>query len=319
MKDRFSPEDFGKVVVLMGGNSAEREISLVTGNNIAGALKKNNIDTITLDVQNNVVEKLLELKPDRAFIALHGPGGEDGSIQGLLDYMRIPYTGSNVAGCAVTLEKTFSKLIWQSVGIPTLPFRVVGDIEAAIEVMQDFGLPLCVKPTNDGSSVGVTKVTEPEELTVAFNKAYAFNNRVMIEPWIEGAEYTVGIIGNTPLPVIEIQTPRTFYDFEAKYNVETTRYICPSNLPFEKERELQDLSLKAFQILGCSGWGRVDLVADRLGKFYFLEVNTIPGMTDHSLVPKAAAEMGLTFDDLVLEILSYTLNKNSRIEKDLVL
>lgn len=311
MKERIDPKEFGKVVVLMGGNSAEREISLVTGNNIVAALKNYGIDVVPLDVQDDVIAQLIKLKPSRAFIALHGPGGEDGSIQGLLEYMGIPYTGSSLAACAVTLEKTLTKLIWLSVGIPTPRFRIVADIEAAIAVMQDFGLPLCVKPTNDGSSVGVTKVTVPEQLTDAFNKAYAFNQSVMIEPWIEGAEYTVGILGDTPLPVIQIQTPRTFYDFEAKYNEDSTRYLCPSGLPPQQEKELQTLSLRAFQVLGCSGWGRVDLVADRSGNYYFLEVNTVPGMTDHSLVPKAAAAIDLSFEDVVIEILSYTLTKHN--------
>lgn len=314
MIDKYTPEDFGNVVVLMGGNSAEREISLVTGNNILNALKRNNINAVGLDVQDDVAEKLLQLKPDRAFIALHGPGGEDGSIQGLLNYLKIPYTGSDVAACAVTLEKTYSKLIWEALGIPTLPFRLVNDIEAAIDAMQYFGLPICVKPTNDGSSVGITKVTEPDQLPEAFKKAVDDNKRVMIEPWIDGLEYTVGILGDTPLPVIEIRTPRTFYDFEAKYNEETTLYICPCELSAEKENELRYLALRAFQVLGCSGWGRVDLVANRAGDYFFLEVNTVPGMTDHSLVPKAADVMGINFDRLVLEILSYTLTSNVVVE-----
>lgn len=310
MIDKYTPEDFGNVAVLMGGNSAEREISLVTGNNILNALKRNNINAVGLDVQDDVVEKLLQLKPDRAFIALHGPGGEDGSIQGLLNYLKIPYTGSDVSACAVTLEKTFTKLIWETLGVPTLPFRLVNDIEAAIDAMEYFKLPICVKPTNDGSSVGVTKVSEPDQLPEAFKKAAEYNKRVMIEPWIDGTEYTVGILGNTPLPVIEIRTPRTFYDFEAKYNEETTLYLCPCELSAEKENELRYLALRAFQVLGCSGWGRVDLVANTAGDYFFLEVNTVPGMTDHSLVPKAAEVMGINFDRLVLEILSYTLTQN---------
>lgn len=312
MIDSYAPEVFGKVVVLMGGNSAEREISLVTGNNILNALKKNGIDAVGLDVHDDVVENLRQMKPDRAFIALHGPGGEDGSIQGLLNYMNIPFTGSDVAGCAITLEKSYSKLIWSSIGIPTLKFRVVADVESAIDAMNEFGLPLCIKPTNDGSSVGVTKVTDPSQLPEAFNKAFSFNQRVMIEPWIDGFEYTVGILGNTPLPVIEIQTPRAFYDFDAKYNEDSTVYICPSDLSPAKEKELQDLSLQAFQIVGCSGWGRVDLVADKNGNYFILEVNTVPGMTDHSLVPKAANVLGISFEQLVVQILSYTLDEQTR-------
>lgn len=319
MKNKYTPEDFGKVVVLMGGNSAEREISLVTGNNILQALKRKKIDAHGLDVQDDVVAKLLNLKPDYAFIALHGPGGEDGSIQGLLEYMGIPYTGSGVAGCAITLDKIYTKLLCLSLAIPTLPFRAVGNIEDAIEVMQELGLPLCVKPTNDGSSVGVTKVTEPEQLPEAFRKATGdMNRRVMIEPWIEGPEYTVGILGDNALPVIEIQTPRTFYDFEAKYNEDTTKYICPCDLSPEKERELQDISMLAFRMTGCSGWGRVDFVADQSGKFYLLEINTVPGMTDHSLVPKAAKALGIGFDDLIVEILANVLDAQS-LQRELAL
>lgn len=307
MVNKHTPADFGKVVVLMGGDSAEREISLLTGNNILAALNRNGIDAYSIDVGFDVVDQLQALNPDRAFIALHGPGGEDGTIQGLLDYLAIPYTGSSVAASAITMEKTYSKLIWISTNIPTLPFRIVMDLEAAIEAMQEFGFPLCVKPTNDGSSVGVTKVVDPEQLPNAFNKAAAYNKRVMIEPWIEGAEYTVGILGEIALPIIEIRTPRAFYDFDAKYNEDTTEYICPCDLSLEKAKELQDLSLKAFQVLGCQGWGRVDMVMDPFGKVYLLEINTIPGMTDHSLVPKAASVMGMTFDQLVVDILSYTL------------
>lgn len=311
--NNVDPKEYGKVVVLMGGYSAEREISLVTGNNILSALKRSGIDAHGLDVQQDVIEKLLKMKPDRAFIALHGAGGEDGTIQGVLEYLGIPYTGSGVCASAIALDKVYTKLIWQSINIPTLGFRVVTDLEAAVEVMRDFALPLCVKPTNDGSSVGVTKVNDPEQLPEAFRKAAELSQRVLIEPWISGNEYTVGIIGNMPLPVIEIQTPRTFYDFEAKYNEDTTKYICPCvSLSKEKELELQELALRAYLALGCSGWGRVDLVADHFGNYYFLEVNTVPGMTAHSLVPKAAATLGYSFDQVVELILSETIQKEGQ-------
>ncbi|MBA2653960.1 MAG: D-alanine--D-alanine ligase [Gammaproteobacteria bacterium] len=304
---KYSREDFGKVVVLMGGESAEREISLVSGKNIYDALLRSGIDAHALDVEADVIEKLISLKPDRAFIALHGPGGEDGAIQGVLEYLGIPYTGSDLAASAVTMDKSLTKLIWESTNVPTLRFKLVRDLEAAISVMQEFGLPLCIKPTSDGSSVGVSKVTTPEQLPEAFNKAAVYDDRVMIEPWVEGAEFTVGILGDSPLPVIEIQTPRSFYDFDAKYNEETTRYIVPCGMAPEREQALQDLAFRAFQVTGCRGWGRVDLIQDHVGNFWFLEINTVPGMTKHSLVPKAAEVLGINFDELVVEILSYTV------------
>lgn len=299
-------EAFGKVVVLMGGRSAEREISLVSGQNILSTLQRSGIDAHGLDVGHDVIEKLIELAPDRAFIALHGPGGEDGTIQGVLEYLGIPYTGSGVAASALTMDKTYTKLIWERIGVPTPTFRTVYDIEAAIEAMNDFGLPLCVKPASDGSSVGVSKVSSPEQLLEAFQLASSEKQKVMIEPWIEGGEFTVGMLGNVALPVIEIVTPRSFYDFNAKYTEDSTELRCPSRLSREKEKELQDLSIRAFIGTGCRDWGRVDVVVDRHEDFWFLEINTIPGMTDHSLVPKAASSLGISFDELVLEILSYT-------------
>lgn len=309
MMNKIDPMEFGKVVVLMGGFSAEREISLVSGNNILNSLKRSGVDAYGLDTQENVAEELLKMRPDRAFIALHGVGGEDGTIQGLLEYLGIFYTGSGVAASAITMDKSLCKLFWSSIGIPSLAFRLVTDLESAIEAMEFFNLPICVKPASDGSSVGVSKVETPEQLSEAFENAQAqsFRKRVMIEPWIEGKEFTVGILGTNPLPVIEVQTPRTFYDFDAKYNEHTTSYICPCGLLPEKELEIQELAFRAFAAVGCSGWGRVDLLEDVTGQLWFLEINTIPGMTEHSLVPKAASVIGLSFDELILEILSFTL------------
>lgn len=307
MMTKHTPADFGKVVVLMGGDSAEREISLITGQNILEALKRNGIDAHGLDVQEDVIQKLQTLKPNRAFIALHGPRGEDGVIQGLLEYLKIPYTGSGVAASAITMNKPYTKWIWESLGIPTPAFVLVDTLEAAVEVMMNTGLPLCIKPIADGSSVGVHKVSTPEQLPDAFNSAIQFGNTVMIEPWIDGSEYTVGILGNQALPVIEIQTDRPFYDFDAKYNEDSTHYICPTTLAPETEQELQNMAMQAFTALGCRDWGRVDVMADYLGNFWFLEVNTIPGMTDHSLVPKAAKALNISFDELVIQILSFTL------------
>jgi D-alanine-D-alanine ligase len=304
----------GKVIVLMGGKSQEREISLITGKNILNALLRSGVDAYALDVKNDFVDALLRTKPDHAFIALHGAGGEDGSIQGLLEHLNIPYTGSGIAACAITMDKSLTKLLWQSVGIPTLRFKLVTDIEAAIDAMNDFLFPLCVKPLTNGSSLGVSKVTDPEQLLSAYNKAAALSRKVLIEPWIEGREFTVGILGTSALPIIEIRTPRAFYDFEAKYNNNFHNYICPCGLAPEREQYLQELAFQAFEVVGCRGWGRVDLIEDPRGNVWFLEVNTVPGMTEHSLVPTAAKAIGISFDELVMEVLAYTLEREEVIQ-----
>lgn len=307
MMTKLMPEDYGKVVVLMGGASSEREISLVSGKNILDSLRRSGIDAHALDVQDDIVEKLLKLQPDRAFIGLHGRGGEDGSIQGLLSYLNIPYTGSSVAASAITMDKSLTKLVWESTGFLTSRFRLVTTLEAAIDVMEEYGLPLCIKPKSNGSSVGVAKIIDPEQLAQAFNKAIIYDGAVLIEPWIEGREFTIGIMGTVALPVIEIQPRRTFYDFDAKYNDSSTNYICPCNLAPIRENELQELAFNAFQVTGCRGWGRVDVIEDHLGNFWFLEINTVPGMTEQSLIPRAAKVLGFSFDEVVLEVLSYTL------------
>jgi D-alanine-D-alanine ligase len=306
MKSNYDPHDFGKVVVLMGGDSPERDISLISGQHILASLRRSQIDVHGIDVQEDVVEQLLTLKPDRAFIALHRSNGENGSIQGLLEHLHIPYTGSGIAASAMAMDKIYAKLIWASTGIPTPNFRLIFDLEGAIEVMQDFGFPLCIKPTSGGSSLGVSKVVYPEQLPGAFEKAAAFNGKVMIEPWIEGEEYTVSILGDEALPVVEIRTPENYYDLDAKYLHDKSQYICPTDLAPEGELELQELALTAFRVLGCKDWGRVDVVV-RGGEYRFLEIDTVPGLTDHSLLPKAADVIGLSYDQLVLEILSYTL------------
>jgi D-alanine-D-alanine ligase len=306
MLTKHNPEEFGKVVVLMGGDSAEREISLVSGQTILEALKRQGIDAQGVDVQDDVITQLQTIKPDRAFIALHGPRGEDGSIQAVLDYLGVLYPGSGVAASALAIDKAYSKLIWASVGMPTPDFRIAFEIEAAIDAMEEFGFPLCIKPCSEGSSLGVSKIMFPEQLPAAFDKAAAFGGKVMIEPWIEGEEYTVGILGGETLPPVEIRTPRDFYDFDAKYNADSTQYICPTTLSPEQELELQELALLAFGFLGCKDWGRVDVIL-RGKEYWLLEVNTIPGMTSHSLLPKAASVLGLSYDELVMLILSTTL------------
>jgi D-alanine-D-alanine ligase len=303
----FCVRDFGKVAVLMGGTSAEREVSLITGQNVLAGLQRSGVDAHGLDVGYDLIYRLSMMRPDRAFIALHGPGGEDGIIQGVLEHMQIPYTGSGVAASALTMDKPRTKWVWQSNGLPTPPFIVTDNLANAEALIKEFGLPLCVKPVDEGSSLGITKVSAKEQLVAAYEKVKAYDSDFMIEPWMEGAEYTIGILGDKALPIIEIQTPRVFYDYEAKYLEESTRYICPCNLALDLEQKWQKIAMEAFKAVGCEHWGRVDAVTDRQGNFWLLEINTIPGMTDHSLVPKAANVLGISFDDLVLEILSYTL------------
>lgn len=308
--NEYSANDFGKVAVLMGGQSAEREVSLVTGNNILQALRNQGVDAHAIDVGENTVTQLIEMRPDRAFVALHGPGGEDGVIQGLLEYLHIPYTGSDVAASALTMDKVRTKWVWQANDLPTPPFIVTDEILPTSPLIAQFSLPLCVKPIREGSSVGISKVENITQLAFACENARSYQQNFIIEPWIEGKEYTIGILGDKALPVIEIRTPRVFYDYEAKYIDNNTQYICPCDLSKEQERLLQDYALQAFQLTGCRHWGRVDALADREGNFWLLEINTIPGMTDHSLVPKAAKVLGIDFDALVMQILSFTLKKD---------
>ncbi|CAN5402607.1 D-alanine--D-alanine ligase [soil metagenome] len=308
----IEPEKFGKVAVLLGGLSAEREVSLNSGNAVFQALKRQNIDAEAIDVGVDIVAQLQALKPDRAFIALHGPGGEDGVIQGLLEWLQIPYTGSGVGASAIAMDKPRAKWVWQANGLPTLPFILLNEkssSESDIEKLQNipFNYPYCVKPIGEGSSNGVTRVNQADQLEAAIVAAAQYNSPIMIEPWIEGKELTVGILAQEPLPPIEIQVAEAFYDYKAKYLVNSTNYICPCDLSLERSHELQQLALQAFQLLGCRHWGRVDIMMDKQGKFWLLEVNTIPGLTDHSLVPKAANVTGLNFDDLIVTILAQTL------------
>jgi D-alanine-D-alanine ligase len=293
--------DFGKVAVLLGGRSAEREVSLKSGNAVLTALKKSGVDAHAFDPAER---ELSELKGfDRVFIALHGRYGEDGTIQGALELMGIPYTGSGVLASALAMDKWRTKLVWQSAGIPSPRFAMLNgntDFDAAV---RELGLPLMVKPASEGSSIGMSKVTRAEDLKPAAELAAKYDRLVFAEQFVRGAEYTASILGDQGLPLIRLETPHTFYDYDAKYVANDTRYICPCGLPPERERALQALALKAFQILGCQGWGRADLIVDEGGTPYFLEMNTAPGMTDHSLVPMAARQAGMSFEQLVVRIL----------------
>jgi len=298
-----NPRDFGKVAVLMGGRSAERAVSLKSGAMVLAALKKKGVDAHAFDPKERGLEALIGERFDRAFVILHGRYGEDGTIQGALELLGIPYTGSGVLASALAMDKWRTKLVWQSSGIPTPRSELLSRDSDMHAVATRLGLPLMVKPANEGSSIGMTKVKTASALAEAYALAANYDRVVIAEAFIEGAELTAGILGDKPLPLIKLETPREFYDYEAKYQADDTRYVIPCGLPPDAERIVQDEALFAFQALGCRGWGRVDVMLDRSGKPYFLEVNTLPGMTDHSLVPMAARHAGLSFEDLCLRIL----------------
>ena len=295
--------DFGKVAVLMGGLSAEREISLKSGRAVLQALLHKGIDAHELDVDQQVLKKLEQGGYGRCFNILHGRGGEDGVIQGALEVVGMPYTGSGVLGSALGMDKLRTKRIWAASGLPTPEYVVLSQEEDLQRAIEQIGFPMMVKPVHEGSSIGMTKVLAAAQLGDAWRKAAAFDPEVVAERWIHGSEYTVSILGQQVLPMIRLETPREFYDFEAKYTEDTTRYLCPCGLPEEKERHLQQLSLQAFAAVGASGWGRVDLMLDTEERPWFIEVNTVPGMTDHSLVPMAARVAGISFENLVWHIL----------------
>jgi len=304
---------FGKVAVLYGGNNSEREVSLQTGQAVFEALQRKGVDAELIDTKFEYINKLQEGNFARAFIALHGRVGEDGTIQGLLDCLNIPYTGSGILGSALAMDKIRSKRLWQSLGLATPPFSVWEPGTNADEYVKIFGLPLAIKPVYEGSSVGVSRVNSASSFVQACNLAARYG-AVMIEPWIIGDEYTVGILGEQALPSIQITAAVDFYDYNAKYIAEDTEYLCPSHLNAKEEENLQNLALEAFKAVGAAGWGRVDFIRDLNGDYWILEVNTIPGMTSHSLVPKAAQVAGLSFDELVIEILSMTIGVVTKVD-----
>jgi D-alanine-D-alanine ligase len=294
---------FGKVAVLMGGKSAEREISLKSGTMVLAALKKSGVDAHAFDPRDSGLDALKSQGFDRAFIALHGRFGEDGTVQGALEYLGIPYTGSGVMASALAMDKWRTKLLWQAAGLPTPPYELMTARTDPAALAKQLGLPFMVKPAREGSSIGMSKVTSVEKIAPAYELAAKHDETVIAERFIEGIELTAAILEDSPLPLIRLETPRVFYDYEAKYFADDTRYLCPCGLPAEQEARLQRVALEAFRLVGCGGWGRVDLMLDRAGNPYLLEVNTIPGMTDHSLVPMAARARGISFEDLVIRIL----------------
>lgn len=302
-------QKFGKVAVLFGGRSGEREVSLKSGSAVLAALQRQGVDAHAFDP---ATQELSALKGyDRAFIALHGRFGEDGTIQGALELMDIPYTGSGVMASALGMDKWRTKLLWTAAGVVTPDFVLMDESTTTEEVVATLGLPVFVKPANEGSSIGVSKVKQAAELAAAYTLAKASDPLVIAEQFVGGGEYTVGILGNTALPVIRIVPKNEYYDYEAKYLRDDTEYRCPSGLSAAQEQHIQAEALQAFRVLGCSGWGRVDFLMDEAGKHYFLEVNTSPGMTDHSLVPMAAKAAGLDFDALVINILQQTLKASN--------
>ena len=292
---------------MMGGSSAEREISLESGQAVLDALQRQKIDAHIVDPQKNVMTQLEKGKYDRVFIMLHGRGGEDGLMQGMLETLGLPYTGSGVLGSSLAMDKCRSKRIWQSYEIPTPPFVELDEHSDWDDVVKYLGLPLIVKPVREGSSYGATKVKELNELESAWRQACEYDERVMAESWIEGDEYTVPILGDERLPMIRLETPREFYDYEAKYIADTTQYHCPSGLEVEMEDKFGELAVDAFRALDASGWGRVDFMTGADGEPWLIEVNTVPGMTSHSLVPMSAKEAGIDFDELTLKILATSL------------
>lgn len=298
---------FGQVAVLYGGVSAEREISLRSGAAVVRALTEEGVDVTPVDLGADALAQLQQLKVDRVFIALHGAGGEDGKIQALLEYLGIPYTGSGIAASALCMDKLRTKHLWRGVGLSTPDYALLRADADWQSVLQSLGGVAMVKPCHEGSSIGMTKVASAAELAAAFKVASQYDSMVLAERYISGAEYTVAILDREVLPPIKLETHHQFYDFDAKYQAGDTRYICPCGLSEAREARLRELALAAFDAVGAKGWARADVMADQDGNFYLLELNTVPGMTSHSLVPMAAKAAGYSFNQLVLAILRQTL------------
>ena len=302
------PSAFGRVAVLYGGTSAERDVSLVSGAAVLAALERRGVDAHGIDRGEDVVERLVSGGFDRVFIILHGRGGEDGTIQGALETLRIPYTGSGVLGSALAMDKHRSKLVWRACDVPTPDFVMLTSERGLPDAGKALGYPLVVKPVHEGSTIGVSKVHDDESLHRAWFEALRFDDEIIAEPFLGGPEYTAAILGDAGLPLIRLQTPHELYDYEAKYaDGAGTRYHCPCGLDERIETAFKRLARTAFDVLGASGWGRVDFICDGAGNPHFIDVNTAPGMTSHSLVPIAAQAIGIDFDDLVWRILETSI------------
>lgn len=307
LQSQFPVTAFGRVAVLFGGKSAEREVSLKSGNAVLKALQGAGVDAFGIDVGDDFLQRLLNEKIDRAFIVLHGRGGEDGSMQGLLECAGIPYTGSGILASALAMDKLRTKQVWQSLGLPTPRHAVLASAEDCRAAATELGFPLIVKPAHEGSSIGMAKVADVEALIAAWQDASQYDAQVLVEQWIHGPEFTIATLRGQVLPPIALGTPHSFYDYDAKYLANDTQYRIPCGLDAAKEQELKTLSARACEAVGSQGWARVDVMQDGQGQFWLLEVNTVPGMTDHSLVPMAAAAAGLDFQQLVLAILADSL------------
>ena len=301
------PKNFGRVNVLMGGSSAERKVSLASGCAVLESLRRQGVDAEAIDPADRWMTVLCRHRPDRVFIMLHGRGGEDGTIQGALDLLGVPYTGSGISGSVLAMDKMRCKWIWQGYGLPTPRFVELKQDSEYGRIAAEIGLPLVVKPANEGSSLGMTIVNTVDEMAAAWSDARSYDENVIAEQWINGREYTVAILGEQALPLVRIETPRRFYDYIAKYDADDTRYYCPSGLDHTREQSLQAMARSAFYAIGAQGWGRVDIICDVEDRPWLIEVNTVPGMTDHSLVPKAAQAANISFDTLVWRILETSM------------
>lgn len=307
----LNPADFGKVAVMFGGKSAEREVSLRSGNAVLQSLLSVGIDAHRFDPADQSLTELLKQQFSRVLIMLHGRGGEDGSLQGALQQLNLPYTGSGVLGSALCMDKIRSKQIWQSLGLPTAQYEIAGkssfDAGSCEAIMVRLGNEVMVKPAQEGSSIGMARVNNAQQLETAIQYAFEYDEHVLIEQFIQGAEFTVSLLNGQALPSIRMSTPRFFYDYTAKYQADSTEYFCPSGLSQELEAQLAQLALRAFAALEGKGWGRIDFMQDKAGQFYLLEANTVPGMTEKSLVPMAAKQAGLSFSDLSLAVLATSM------------
>ncbi|MFQ3288532.1 MAG: D-alanine-D-alanine ligase [Alteromonadaceae bacterium] len=306
-----SSEQIKKIAVIYGGNSAERDVSLNSGKAIAQGLTTAGFDVVLFDTKELALSTLKSENIDLVFIALHGRGGEDGCVQGALEYLGIPYTGSGVLGSALSMDKIRSKQIFKALNLPTAPFAIVRKDNFNHSVLQrvlnELNGKVMVKPANEGSSIGMAVAESEEQLSDALTEAFGFDDEVLVEAWINGPEYTVAILGTEALPVVHMVTPREFYDYEAKYQSTSTQYHCPCHLTTQETKEIQALALQAFKATGAKGWGRVDVMRNQQGQWQLLEVNTVPGMTETSLVPKAAKVYGLNFSELVTKIVELSL------------
>lgn len=295
--------DFSKVAVLMGGWSAEREVSLNSGNAVLKALVQQGINAIGIDVNRDICKELREADYSHVFNMMHGRGGEDGVVQGVLELLKIPYTGSGVLGSALAMDKLRCKQIWQALSLPTPEYKELNSAEDCEAAIEQLGLPVMIKPVLEGSSIGISKVNTHEEMQPAWELAKKCGGTIIAEKFIQGEEYTAAILGDRILPMIRLQTEHDFYDYQAKYVSDDTQYICPCGLSEKYETELANMMLQAFKAVMAKGWGRVDFMLDSDNKPWLIEVNTVPGMTDHSLVPMAAKHAGISFEELVLNIL----------------